>query len=967
MGGSSDQVVGYKYYCGLMVAIGNRIDKFIGFNADKRGWSLYDKKTNGAISINQPDLFGGDKQEGGFVGVMDVHLGADDQAQNYYLSQRMNSLVSAYPNLSYLVYRGLDSQRAFHLNSMSGAMKEVLYWVSRINVKNNGDVQWLKPKAAILDIHSDPTLDKMPAFDSTISINCDGNFTIATRSIEAGWDETLIHQSFFSHDLSAGGGYYGEDRWNDNGMGNMSVLVKFIFDVQAVHKVKVSFITIQFPTEPYSPSVDATAIGGDITYEGGESTGGAVPRHDHTFIFSGTELHVSIIVTPHVYHRITNPDGSETIGYSNRIGGIIGFSNYPLVQNVDNSIYDINPIHKIREILTDDTAMNKPESTINDENFTAAANRIFDEALGISWAIQEKTCKEAIDELLYHIEAGVRVNRQTGKYEVVLFRDDLLNLDTAMSFGKNNIKSFQPEVANADDLINVLNVSYYDRINIKSSAFSVYENGNIRTTNQEIAEDVRFPYFMNIRNAELVANWKLKQISTPTWKGSFTTGLYEARKLNRYDVVKLTWSELDIIDLPVRIMKINLGDGIDNTVSLDFIEVIPYSNIDYKTINIDVPTNQIVPPKPNVGTVLEMPYYEAVQNFGQTQVDAELSNNPQIGYLLAAAKKPQNNSLNATLYVDSGSGFAQESILNYAPTLILDQNIGYLDTSFAVKDVDAIGEAAIGTCFIVDSEVMVYQAYDSATSILTVKRAALDTHPAMHNAETMAFFYDAFSAFDTTQYLDGEDLEAKVLTTTPSGILSFQDAQTLSLEIKGRGIRPYPPNNIKINGEYYVVKTLVSTDVVVTWVDRNRLQQTGGSILAWVDGTITKEAGVTYSLELIDTDSGSLVHSATGINATTYTIAKSLLHVNKIHKLKLWSVRDVFDSLLKFEHSFLIEAEEVTLTATAFKDKVTGSTLSIANVNIVVDESMTANMKWDGSQVSGKAEPNATITIEVNT
>ena len=153
----------------------------------------------------------------------------------------------------------------------------------------------------------------------------------------------------------------------------------------------------------------------------------------------------------------------------------------------------------------------------------------------------------------------------------------------------------------------------------------------------------------------------------------------------------------------------------------------------------------------------------------------------------------------------------------------------------------------------------------------------------------------------------------------------------------------------------------------MTWVDRNRLQQTGGSILGWVDGTITKEAGVTYSLELIDTDSGSLVHSATGINATTYTIDKSLLHINKIHKLKLWSVRDGFDSLLKFEHSFLIEAEEVTLTATAFKDRVEGGTLSVANVNVVVDESMTANMKWDGSQIIGKAEPNATITIEVNT
>jgi hypothetical protein len=48
-----------------------------------------------------------------------------------------------------------------------------------------------------------------------------------------------------------------------------------------------------------------------------------------------------------------------------------------------------------------------------------------------------------------------------------------------MVFNESNIKEFQPEVANADDLINVLNIKFYDRNLIKDSSFSVYENGNI--------------------------------------------------------------------------------------------------------------------------------------------------------------------------------------------------------------------------------------------------------------------------------------------------------------------------------------------------------------------------------------------------------------------------------------------------------------------------------------------------------
>jgi hypothetical protein len=121
-------------------------------------------------------------------------------------------------------------------------------------------------------------------------------------------------------------------------------------------------------------------------------------------------------------------------------------------------------------------------------------------------------------------------------------------------------------------------------------------------------------------------------------------------------------ANLGIVELPVRIMKIGLGDGIDNTVSLEFIEVIPYSDIEYQLINVDPPSNEILPPQPNVGVVLEMPYFEAVQNFGQTQTDAELANNPDHGYLLVAAKKPQSNSVNALLFTDAGAGYKQQAM-----------------------------------------------------------------------------------------------------------------------------------------------------------------------------------------------------------------------------------------------------------------------------------------------------------------
>ena len=216
---------------------------------------------------------------------------------------------------------------------------------------------------------------------------------------------------------------------------------------------------------------------------------------------------------------------------------------------VDGEFVDINPIHKIREVLTDDTAMGKPESSVNDVNFMKAADRVWDEGLGVSWAIDEKSCIEAIEELCYHIEAGVRVNRQTGLYEMVLFRDDWFSEDEIHTITENKIKDLSLEVMNSDGIVNQLNVTYYDRQRIKNSTFSIYENGSILTMGHTNAESVEFPYFMNMRNAEVVANWKLKQFSTPAWSGSFTTGWKEARKWNRYDLIRLPWSKNSTMSL----------------------------------------------------------------------------------------------------------------------------------------------------------------------------------------------------------------------------------------------------------------------------------------------------------------------------------------------------------------------------------------------------------------------------------
>ncbi|MCU4328143.1 hypothetical protein KTH33_16760 [Acinetobacter johnsonii] len=594
-------------------------------------------------------------------------------------------------------------------------------------------------------------------------------------------------------------------------------------------------------------------------------------------------------------------------------GSTSGIYLYLEYENSGGSVQyaDINPIHKIREILTDDTAMHKPESDVNDINFRKAADVLYTEKLGISWSVTEKSCLEAINELCGHIEAGVRMNRQTGLYEMVLFRDDWFAENEIHTLPVNKIKSMQLDGAtSADELINKLNVSYYNREAIKNSSFSVAENAAIRNLKgHENAEDVKFPYFMHQRNAAVVTQWKLKQMSTPVWQGTFTTGFYEARKWNRYDLLRLEWPRKWAGTILVRIMKINLGTGTD--VSIDFVEVVPHSSNLSSSIVIDTPVDATPkPPQPAMFKAFELSYLEAVQLNGQKTVDEALAYNPDAGYAAVIAKRPQSNSLNALMYTDIGNDYERAGAIVYSETAELDQSLSKMDHAFIVKKAGDIDMVSTGTQITVNNEIMVYQSYDEETGLLTVKRGALDTIPQNHLAGSVLYFADDFITVDPTEYVTGEIINVKTLTTTPSGILSLDDVDAQQVEIQARAIRPYPPANVKINDAYW--PTEIETDLILTWVDRNRIQQTGGSILGWYEGGVAIELGTQTHLILTQLDENNIELATTDANVTgetSYTMPISTMQADtRFVKITLKTVRDNYECIQPFE--YIVELSE---------------------------------------------------------
>lgn len=983
MGGSSDQVTGYRYFTNLLLFIGNPIEKMLGINFDKRGWlsPFVDEDGNPLAQgvINSPSLYG--ENEGGVAGVIHVQYGTDNQEVLPFYKDYMESKelqASAYPFQSYLAFTGLGKVNtgngwidgvfgalagymndAFYVGN-SGYMKEMLLWPKRTRIRNDGRRQWYEVRgdgAVVCEInavYSQQSEDVSGEFDITF-VNEQTGFQSGSSTEVVHINDAGLAPLSVSHQGPFGYFYSGSGTEIDDFNLRSIVIIQPFGNFKCRAKV---VLTMNGTEQSYK--IDGAEIISTSTSQAEQD-----PKTvTHTVYFNYRTKYGLTIITD-----VTGGIVSYEAGARN-LGGVINLELIELTAINENSITasDINPIHKIREILTDDTAMNKPESSVNDVNFKKAADRIYDEGLGISWSITEKSCMDAINELCYHIESGIRINRQTGLYEVVLFRDDWFEENEIHTISERKIKSMQYEITHADEVINQVNVNYYDRSNIKNSSFSISESGLIQTLNRVNAETVDFPYFMNMRNAEIVANWKLKILSTGTIKGTFTTGWREARKWNRYDLIHLPWSKRWAGTILVRIMSINLGGPTNNEVSVDFVEVVPSTGMMNTTIVADEPMDKPLPPQACQYEPFELPYYLVVMELGQRKADEELAYESNFGLVGTVAEKPQENSLYAVMMTNNGDEWVRAGSIQYSVTTDLDQIISKTSSSFTVKNWKKIANVPAGTLIKcgrdwlgTPGEWMVFQSVDSSTGIVSVKRGALDTPPQGWGIGTKLYFCGNDISYDQTEYVAGEDVLVSALTTTPSGVL--EQKGSIAIEMKARAIRPYLPANVKFNDTYFPETLIVTNNIVLTWAHRNRLQQTGGAIIGWYDGDVTVESGVTYAYELISEN--LVLDSQSDIVANTVTILASVLKPNKPHTLKLWSVRDGYESYQKFEHSFFAESASLILTATTNGSSVSGNTVPAANINVVIDESLSANMKFDGTSISGKAPAGSTITIDI--
>src|SRR5690606_19330648 len=117
------------------------------------------------------------------------------------------------------------------------------------------------------------------------------------------------------------------------------------------------------------------------------------------------------------------------------------------------------------------------------------------------------------------------------------------------------------------------------------------------------------------------------------------------------------------------------GDGRNNAIKITATEDV-FSLPQESMLGVANPDDGWQPPDLNAypvqnRVVEEARFYELVQDQGQVNVEDQLAFNPDLGIVSAACSQPTPASINASIYTDSGAGYEDNGVVEFAPFALL--------------------------------------------------------------------------------------------------------------------------------------------------------------------------------------------------------------------------------------------------------------------------------------------------------
>lgn len=868
--GSKRVVVGYWYR--LLYHFGicrGPVDAFLEFRAgDRAAWSGV-LRQSGRLSINKPNLWGGQKSEGGLVGDLDVMMGEQAQQPNSYLAGQLGVDQPAYRGKLSIVWRG------GRWGAMNPYPKKASVKLRRILKGWDDDTPWYPERAEIVMIQPEP----MALY---FALDISGSMSTITPN--------------------------GQTR-----LANMKSAVvnalQIIADVVLVSNVAVDIIIVGWGTQPSTRSTmtrrrcTVSDINTLKTFVNGLSSGlwtyfpaGLI---DMAAFYAGAPAGAKKIVFFCTDGLPTTSDDSMTAGQvaaaaAALVRAQVGVSVYGVnidlndtsyTAQVDNTPDDgvpvisgdnpgaitniiisaiggliaMNPIHILYDTITAKDMMAEPIGMIADAAWREAADKIWLEGLGLCTKYDGADLSdiEAFQQRICDI-IGANLNQSLtdGLYYIDLIRGDH-DIEGLPIVNADDIVEFSQEPSVITEQVNQVTVEWFDALakQIRSTA-PIQLMGAIQAAGRVLPETREYPEVTSEPLALRLAARDLQAGGTPT--NRFRLTLNRRLSIRCGQPFRLQYPAEGIGD-----MVCVLGDYEGGTLLDGRTRIVAVQNVFSfpDTVYVDSQPGLAEPPSnlpiaSPYQRVIEAPFVELVTSLSRLELD---SLPEDAGVLLTIATRPENG-LNYSIYSGADGEVPEENGTGeWCPTAQIVESAGFLDTDFTMSNGSDLGEVALGTWALWDDEIVRVDAIDPQTMTIQLGRGCADTVPAAHVEGSRIFFCGDWVGTDDREYVDGDQVRAFLLTRTSTELQGISNALENSVEMVQRQHRPYPPGRLRLNDLPF--PDSLSGDIVVSFAHRDRLLQ-ADKLFDADAADIGPEPGTTYELEIRDRADGSLSYSA---------------------------------------------------------------------------------------------------------
>lgn len=857
MGGKSKSVtVGYWYLPAWHGGLGaGPLDAFLEFRGGDRTAWRGELKASGTIRVDAPNLWGGEKDQGGIVGDLEVLFGEDDQQPPAYLLANFGSQVPAWRGLATVIWRGGK------YGAMNPYPHKPSYKIRRILKGWDGDC-WYPEKAVVA-----------PPDEAIIPAASGGWQYVQIAHHDRPGYENLVPP--------ADGWLPGTAPFGQSWVWPGQPAPATNWDAGTILWIRR---TIDVPSSKEA-AVLVRAENGCVLFLNGALF--ASVNRDNVQLQAGDV--VDFVLPPGQYVLTVKAfDEHPTVG-----------DTYLSIEVVLRSVKAMNPAHVLYYARTNSDIGREPIGNMNDASYRAAADRLHAEGFGIctEYDPQAESLLEFEQRICKLIGGSVNRSVVNGEYYLDLARGDYV-LEDLPILTDDDILEFKEQPTTQGSAANSVSVRYFDPARKESiitpplQALALIESFGTIHQVYECPEIPTSALALRKGQTELMASVTPSRVFDLV-----TTRRPYAWRPNQY--FRLQAPKRRIAD-----MVCILGERQGGTLKSGAIRIRATQDIygmaasSFVEVDDGVDTSPPQIPSPVVDQrAFEAPYTEAVQRLSRADLAALPADS---GFLLAVASDPAPSRDYTMLVAQDGVSFVGVGNGEWCPTALIVEGDELLDAaprmSFTLTAGKRLDQVALGSAAMWGSEVVRVDALDAVASTITLGRACADTVAKPQPAGQRIWFYDDAATADLTEYSAGETINVKLLTNTGSNQSSEMAATAMAVAFDERIARPYPPGAFKINDSHYPGN--VNGDIVVSWAHRDRLLQADQLVDAAM-GSIGPEPGTTYTVDYFINLSTAPVHTAAGISGTSDTWAPP---GDGVYRIELRSVRDGLDSSQRHVH-----------------------------------------------------------------